>query len=82
MDKILSDNYRRDDISMNTRKWTNEEIKEYRETHGSFFYCNKEDSNFLVPKTYGIGWTINWANPISWLFILLVVTVIIFKKIS
>jgi len=35
---------------MARRKWTKEEIEEYRKTHGAFFYCNKEDSNFLVPK--------------------------------
>jgi len=54
---------------MEKRNWTKEEIVEYRKEHGAFFYCNKEDSNFLVPKPFGIGWTINWANPLSWIFV-------------
>jgi len=54
---------------MEKRKWTKEEIVEYRKIHGVLFYSNKEDSNFLVPKPFGIGWTINWANPITWFFI-------------
>ncbi|HEY5556493.1 DUF5808 domain-containing protein [Acetobacterium sp.] len=51
---------------MKKRNWTKEEIGEYRTIHGVFFYFNKEDANFLVPKPYGIGWTVNWANPITW----------------
>jgi hypothetical protein len=31
---------------MEKRKWTKEEIEEYRKTHGAFFYFNKEDSIF------------------------------------
>ncbi|MCE5221801.1 MAG: DUF5808 domain-containing protein [Clostridium sp.] len=46
---------------------------------GIFFYCNKEDSNFLVPKAYGIGWTVNWANPISWIFALAVIGIIVLR---
>jgi len=65
---------------MSKRKWTNEEIEEYREAHGAFFYCNKEDSNFLVPKAFGFGRTVNWANPISWVFILAIIGFIICSK--
>lgn len=64
---------------MSKRKWTNEEIKEYRNNKGTFFYCNKEDSNFIVPKAYGIGWTVNWANPISWAFALIIIGVILLR---
>ena len=64
---------------MAKRKWTYEEIEEYRKEHGAFFYSNKEDSNFLVPKGYGIGRTFNWANPISWVFILAIVGFIVFR---
>jgi uncharacterized membrane protein len=67
---------------MARRKWTKEEIKEYRKMQGTFFYCNKEDSNFLIPKAYGIGWTFNWANPISWVFILAIICVIAFRAFS
>jgi len=59
------------------RKWTKEEIGEYRKTKGALFYCNKEDSNFLVPKSYGIGRTFNWASPISWILVLLFIVFIV-----
>lgn len=65
---------------MARRKWTKEEIEEYRKTQGSFFYSNKEDSNFFVPKAYGIGWTLNWANQISWFFVLVIIGLIVLRK--
>ena len=64
---------------MTKRKWTKDEIEEYRKTQGVFFYCNKEDANFLVPKAYGIGRTFNWGNPISWAFGLLILGIITFR---
>lgn len=67
---------------MAKRKWSNEEIQGYRKIKGAFFYCNKEDSNFLVPKAYGIGWTVNWANPISWVFILAIIVFIVLRRFS
>ena len=50
---------------MAKHRYTAEEIAEWRKTHGGW-YVNKDDSNFMVPKLYGFGWTFNWANPISW----------------
>jgi uncharacterized membrane protein len=44
------------------------------------FYYNKDDSNFLVPKAYGIGRTFNFANQISWFFILVIIGLIVFRK--
>lgn len=73
--------YLRKGLCMVKRKWTHEEIKEYRKTHGRFFYCNKEDSNFLVPKAFGFGRTVNWANPLSWLFAFVIICIIIWKAI-
>lgn len=29
------------------------------------FYFNKEDHRILPPKRFGIGWTINFAQPLS-----------------
>lgn len=65
---------------MAKRRWTKEEISEYRKNHNSIFYYNKEDSNFLVPKTYGIGRTFNWASPIAWVFILILLGIIVWSK--
>lgn len=59
------------------RKWTKEEIKEYTKTHGGTFYYNKEDSNFLVPRTYGFGISFNWASPITWIFIFIIIILVI-----
>jgi uncharacterized membrane protein len=53
-------------VCMAKHRYTDEEIAEWRKTHGNFIYYNKDDSNFLVPKPFGIGRTYNWAHPISW----------------
>ena len=58
------------------KKWTKKEIKEYRKIHNAIFYYNNKDANFIVPKGYGIGWSFNWANTISWIFALAIVWVI------
>lgn len=30
------------------------------------FYADENDAAVLVPKRFGIGWTLNWARPASW----------------
>ncbi|WP_423219375.1 DUF5808 domain-containing protein [Clostridium akagii] len=54
-------------------------MKEYRKIKGAFHYYNKEDSNFVVPKLYGIAWTVNLANPISCFFVLAVIIFIVWS---
>ncbi len=61
---------------MAKRKWTDAEIEEFRKEHGSVFYFNKEDSNIFVPKAYGFGRTLNWANPAAWIIALAVIVLI------
>jgi uncharacterized membrane protein len=39
------------------------------------FYCNREDPSVFVPKRFGVGWTINIANPRTWLVVALFVAV-------
>ena len=41
------------------------------------FYVNKEDPSVMVEKRFGIGWTVNFGNPKSWLFILLPIAVLL-----
>jgi uncharacterized membrane protein len=65
---------------MAKRKWTKEEIEKYRKNQDSYFYFNKQDSNFIVPKTYGFGFTLNFANPISWVFIAVIIGLMVFRK--
>ncbi|HHQ2897778.1 TPA: DUF1648 domain-containing protein [Bacillus cereus] len=36
---------------------------------GGLFYFNKSDPSVFVEKRFGIGWTINFANPIGYLII-------------
>ncbi|MHB1629310.1 MAG: DUF1648 domain-containing protein [Bacilli bacterium] len=36
---------------------------------GGVFYYNPEDPAFWVPKRFGVGWTINFAHPGSWVVI-------------
>ena len=34
------------------------------------FYYNPEDPELWVEKCFGIGWTLNFARPASWLMLL------------
>jgi uncharacterized membrane protein len=60
---------------MTKRRWTKDEINEYRKEHGAFYF-NRDDSNLFVPKAYGIGGTLNLANPISWVILLGIIALI------
>lgn len=35
------------------------------------FYVNRNDPSIFIEKRFGVGWTNNWAHPVSWLLILL-----------
>ena len=51
---------------MKKRKWTKEEVAAYQKENSRYFYFNKDDGNISVRKPFGIGWTLNMANPLSW----------------
>jgi uncharacterized membrane protein len=36
------------------------------------FYSNPDDPALFVPKRYGIGYTLNFANPWSWAVVVLI----------
>ncbi len=38
---------------------------------GGLFYVNAADPRLLVPKRSGIGWTFNFARPVAWLVLAL-----------
>lgn len=42
------------------------------------FYFNKEDPSIFIEKRFGIGWTNNWAHPISWLLLGLLIAIPLF----
>ena len=39
--------------------------------HGAFYY-NPNDPSLVVPKRYGIGYTLNFSNPWSWVVMLMI----------
>ena len=42
------------------------------------FYINRKDRRLIVPKfNAALGWTLNFANPVAWIFIVLVILIII-----
>ena len=44
---------------------------------GGIIYFNRDDTAILVPKRFGIGWTINVGNIFAWVFIILIILLII-----
>jgi len=39
------------------------------------FYVNKNDPSFFVEKRFGVGWTVNFAHPIVWLILLIILVI-------
>lgn len=37
------------------------------------FYFNKDDPALFIEKRFGVGWTNNWARPMSWILILFII---------
>lgn len=66
---------------MSKRRWTNEEIAEYRKAHDGFGYSNKEDSRIIVPKAFGIGFTFNWGNPLAYVAIVAIIAAAVCIKL-
>lgn len=48
---------------------------------GAMINCNKDYSKFLVPKHYGIHWTFNFANPLSWFFVFAITVFLVLRVI-
>lgn len=46
------------------RKWTREEVENWRKENPGWLYVNKEDANLFVRKRCGgMNWAFNWGNP-------------------
>lgn len=39
------------------------------------FYFNKDDPSIFIEKRFGIGWTNNWAHPISWILLAIIIVI-------
>ena len=54
------------------------EVKNPSNYKWGLFYFNKRDKRVVLPKYQSErGWTVNFANPLSYLFILLLIAIII-----
>lgn len=59
---------------------TDSEVSDYDDdSHwvGGLFYFNRQDPSIFVEKRFGVGWTINFGNPIGYLIVLVPLAVII-----
>ncbi len=63
---------------MAKHKYTDEEVEQWeKDHHESVFYINKNDSNLFANRRFGLGHTVNLANPASWIIIAAVATAIL-----
>ncbi|RTQ93575.1 DUF1648 domain-containing protein [Lysinibacillus telephonicus] len=53
------------------------DIDEDKYWKGGMFYFNKNDPSIFVEKRFGVGWTINFANPIGYIIVLVPLIIII-----
>lgn len=53
-------------VETNEEKLTDSDDSHWK---GGLFYFNKNDPSIFVEKRFGVGWTINFANPIGYLII-------------
>jgi uncharacterized membrane protein len=55
--------------------------KEPKNWKWGFIYFNPNDSRSFVPKRVGIGWTINFARPVAYVFLVaLILLAVFFRK--
>ena len=61
---------------MTKRKWTNQEVRDWMDKNHTHVYYNPSDSNLFVRKRFGIGWTANIGNPMTYVLCIGVVLLI------
>ncbi|CCH20625.1 DUF1648 domain-containing protein [Micromonospora lupini] len=42
---------------------------------GGLLYVNREDPALLVPKRFGVGWTLNFGRPVAWVVLAVIVAI-------
>lgn len=62
---------------MGKHRYTKEEVKKWYQDHHTVIYFNKDDKNVMVRKAYGYGLKFNYANPISWVIIAILLAIIV-----
>ena len=63
--------------TMVTKKWRNKVPNEEEYWKWGFIYYNPTDSRIFLPKRTGLGYTLNFAKPISTIIILAIVIFIV-----
>ena len=59
------------------RKWSHDEVHQWLQKNNKYFYTNKEDANLFIRKRYGVAWTLNWGNPLSWIILSVIIVAVI-----
>jgi len=59
-----------------TRKWRNKAPEEYNSWKLGVFYYNPLDKRIFIPKRTGLGFTLNFAHPVSVIIALLLILII------
>jgi uncharacterized membrane protein len=49
--------------------------------HGGLIYFNPADAAVIVPKRFGIGWTLNFARPAAWVYLAAILLFGFFLKV-
>ena len=62
---------------MARHRYTNEEVEKWKQDNKKVMYANPDDSRIFVRRSYGFGLSPNWANPVSWIIIVVIVAAII-----
>jgi uncharacterized membrane protein len=44
---------------------------------GGLFYFNRSDPSIFVEKRFGVGWTLNFGNPIGYLIVIVPLVVVL-----
>ena len=60
-----------------TKEWRNVVPHEADHWRGVFIYVNKDDPRYILPKRTGLGWTINFGQPMAVVMLLLAIVAIV-----
>ena len=56
-----------------TREWRNTVPHESECWYFAFFYYNPKDKRLFLPKRTGLGWTLNFAQPLALVILILLI---------
>ena len=62
---------------MAKRRYTNEEVEQWRRDHKKALYSNPDDSRLWVRKASGFGYIPNMGNPLAWVMVIVIIAVIV-----